>query len=792
MLFLSFPSKLMMFLKLLCLSHIVSIFVSVGASRHNDARHQHRCYTASFISKPPTRRHHHYRQIQRIGQGHALQHQFNWVSAFDRQAHRRQPRHPICNLSEFLNTAQTGALYSSFTSKSQLSIANNDNNEDQTRKPTRRFQYQLFRSLFRQGKQGASPIVQSMSKKATNYNNKSNKKSNDKNVPSNENSPNGVTDDDNSDGVAAANDAGVSFDGSREAKEPRPPNETPTFSAEVTLDSQNEDIVVDVNLLEENDNDVGSNKTQSMLPREPVGSESTAPTHDQTQELVDASSVEDSSSGEEIIDVTEQADNLSISDSVPIPENGAKSIKRRDFRPRDADVSDLSEKKRGIFGRIRLRLRRSNNSNTKAPKRESTPSEDEATELVEPPVSILEQSGSELVVSFPDSAFTSSNVEDTASIPAGIDGDTPKLNTWWKNKFHAVKRMAKVAALAFAILVIAPIVSNEIQEGRLSVGPMRERFATSPIEARNDNVNIENNKDSFDTRDEKSDGESMLSSGDPSGQDKAAAPQNSVSGSNNGGTKRTVMSLEEQRRLALSFVTDVVEKVGPSVVRVDTETHLTQGNEKVNPLDSDENGGQQSPRGWTQMGQGSGLIFSSDGFVLTNAHVIEDANKVTVTLTDGRVYNCQVMGSDEIVDIAVLKIMLPNDKKFDNNSNNSRQADAKSPALSTSTPTASSTTHHAELPVAELGDSDSLSVGKVVIAVGSPGGLDNTVTMGIVSGLERSSTMVGIPHKKVDYIQTDAAINPGNSGGPLIDVESGKVVGINAAIRAHMEGKWSL
>jgi S1-C subfamily serine protease len=206
------------------------------------------------------------------------------------------------------------------------------------------------------------------------------------------------------------------------------------------------------------------------------------------------------------------------------------------------------------------------------------------------------------------------------------------------------------------------------------------------------------------------------------------------------------MSLNEKRKVALSFVTDVVQEVGPSVVRVDTETHL-----------KDQSDSPQPP-GYVQQGQGSGLIFSAQGFVLTNAHVVEDASKVTVTLTDGRVYNCKVMGVDEIVDIAVLKIV-----------------NGGGPAIT-------------NLPVADLGDSDSLSVGKIVIAVGSPGGLDNTVTMGIVSGLERSSTMVGIPHKKVDYIQTDAAINPGNSGGPLVDVESGQVVGINAAIRAHMEG----
>jgi S1-C subfamily serine protease len=212
--------------------------------------------------------------------------------------------------------------------------------------------------------------------------------------------------------------------------------------------------------------------------------------------------------------------------------------------------------------------------------------------------------------------------------------------------------------------------------------------------------------------------------------------------------------LEERRIMALSFVTDAVEKIGPSVLRIDTETHFLQD-------DSATGGLPPSASGLVQQGQGSGLIFSKDGLVLTNAHVVEDATKVTVTLTDGRVYLAEVKGSDEIVDIAVLKILPDDDTAYG------------------SLP---------QLPVAELGDSDELNVGQIVIAVGSPGGLDNTVTMGIVSGLERSSTMVGIPHKKVDYIQTDAAINPGNSGGPLVDVETAKVVGINAAIRAHMEG----
>lgn len=207
------------------------------------------------------------------------------------------------------------------------------------------------------------------------------------------------------------------------------------------------------------------------------------------------------------------------------------------------------------------------------------------------------------------------------------------------------------------------------------------------------------------------------------------------------------LTIDEKRQIALTFVTDVVNSVGPSVVRVDTETHVQDQTDSL------------QPPGYIQQGQGSGLIFSEEGLILTNAHVVEDATKVSVTLTNGRVYTCKVMGTDEIVDIAVLRILSPGDEDL-----------------------------HDQLPVADLGDSDLLQVGRIVIAVGSPGGLDNTVTMGIVSGLQRSSTMVGIPHKKVDYIQTDAAINPGNSGGPLIDVESGKVMGINAAIRAHMEG----
>ncbi|MEN9234923.1 MAG: trypsin-like peptidase domain-containing protein, partial [Gloeomargarita sp. GMQP_bins_25] len=139
--------------------------------------------------------------------------------------------------------------------------------------------------------------------------------------------------------------------------------------------------------------------------------------------------------------------------------------------------------------------------------------------------------------------------------------------------------------------------------------------------------------------------------------------------------------------------------------------------------------------------------------ILTNAHVVEGAQRVMVTLTDGRRLSARVRGVDEVTDLAVLKL--------DNPPSN--------------------------LPVAPLGDSSKLQVGDWAIAVGNPLGLDNTVTLGIISNLRRTSSEVGIPDKRLNFIQTDAAINPGNSGGPLLNA-NGEVIGINTAIRAGAEG----
>jgi Do/DeqQ family serine protease len=207
-----------------------------------------------------------------------------------------------------------------------------------------------------------------------------------------------------------------------------------------------------------------------------------------------------------------------------------------------------------------------------------------------------------------------------------------------------------------------------------------------------------------------------------------------------------------------SFVAEAVKQVGPAVVRIDTERTITRRTSPDPFLDDPffhrffgEDFYSQMPQREILRGQGSGFILDHSGIILTNSHVVNDADRVKVTLKDGRTFEGKVRGADSVTDLAVIKI------------------DGK------------------DLPVANLGDSDQVQVGDWAIAVGNPLGLDNTVTLGIVSTLKRSSAQVGIPDKRLDFIQTDAAINPGNSGGPLVNAQ-GEVIGINTAIRADAMG----
>ncbi|HEY9818531.1 MAG TPA: HhoA/HhoB/HtrA family serine endopeptidase [Candidatus Obscuribacterales bacterium] len=207
-----------------------------------------------------------------------------------------------------------------------------------------------------------------------------------------------------------------------------------------------------------------------------------------------------------------------------------------------------------------------------------------------------------------------------------------------------------------------------------------------------------------------------------------------------------------------NFVSAAVQRVGPAVVRIDTERTVSTGFQ-TDPFFDDpffrqffgDNFPSQMPQQYRQQGQGSGFIVDASGIVLTNAHVVSGADSVSVTLKDGRTLQGEVRGVDEPSDLAVVKI------------------------------------DGSDLPVAPLGNSSDVEVGDWAIAVGNPLGLDNTVTLGIVSTLNRSSAQIGIPDKRLDFIQTDAAINPGNSGGPLLN-QAGEVIGINTAIRADAEG----
>jgi serine protease Do len=154
------------------------------------------------------------------------------------------------------------------------------------------------------------------------------------------------------------------------------------------------------------------------------------------------------------------------------------------------------------------------------------------------------------------------------------------------------------------------------------------------------------------------------------------------------------------------------------------------------------------PQERQQVGQGSGFIISEDGYILTNNHVVGGADKIVVTLQDGKQFDdAKVIGTDPKSDVALIKIDAEN------------------------------------LPVIELGDSDALDIGEWVIAVGSPFGLQATVTVGVVSAKSRG---VGLAEYE-DFIQTDAAINPGNSGGPLLNID-GKAIGLNTAIFSQSGG----
>ncbi len=195
----------------------------------------------------------------------------------------------------------------------------------------------------------------------------------------------------------------------------------------------------------------------------------------------------------------------------------------------------------------------------------------------------------------------------------------------------------------------------------------------------------------------------------------------------------------------------IVQRFGPSVVGI-----MVEGRRVADAGEAEAMQGQPMPRGWRQpapqgaqpfRGQGSGFIVAADGLILTNAHVVKDAQSVTVLLADRREYTAQVLGSDTATDIAVLRISAPG------------------------------------LQPVHLGDPAQLQVGDPVLAIGAPYGLTQTATAGIVSATGRSLPGDGA----VPFIQTDAAVNPGNSGGPLFDA-AGNVVGINAQIYSRTGG----
>ncbi|MBY0551246.1 MAG: trypsin-like peptidase domain-containing protein [Candidatus Obscuribacterales bacterium] len=192
-----------------------------------------------------------------------------------------------------------------------------------------------------------------------------------------------------------------------------------------------------------------------------------------------------------------------------------------------------------------------------------------------------------------------------------------------------------------------------------------------------------------------------------------------------------------------NIIADIAAAATPAVVNIDTRTSVTiNDNHPFNQFGLDDLFEQRQPKKYESHGSGSGVIIRSDGYILTNNHVVQKADEIKVTLADKRTFMGKVVGKDKYTDLALVKIDASN------------------------------------LKAAKLGESKELRPGDWAIAIGSPLGLSQTVTLGIVSALGRSISNLNA----VELVQTDAAINPGNSGGPLLNIR-GEVIGINTAIR---------
>jgi serine protease Do len=234
-------------------------------------------------------------------------------------------------------------------------------------------------------------------------------------------------------------------------------------------------------------------------------------------------------------------------------------------------------------------------------------------------------------------------------------------------------------------------------------------------------------------------------------------------GSNGSGSPKIAAPTAVQAAIASTMplgpntIADIAQAVAPSVVSIDVDQKLQSASLPDNPGNMFEfffngrrvpggRGGAPFP-GFHGQNMGSGFIIRPNGYILTNAHVVKGADKISVNLNDGRRFSGTVIGTDSFTDIALVKIAAEN------------------------------------LPVARLGSNKGLRPGEFVIAIGSPLGYDHTVTFGIISAIERDVRNV---NEHVRFIQTDAAINPGNSGGPLLNL-SGDVIGINTAIRTDAQ-----